>query len=137
MAYQAAGFDWVSIVSLVLNAILGGGLIVTIVTLKAQKRQAEANADQAAASAKQTVASAQTTEIQNFAEIAEKWRLYAEEAEMRYSSMNKIMQQQITSLQSDMVKVNKQLNQILKIVKEITHENLEEKKKEVDAVVRS
>lgn len=137
MTYQAAGFDWLSIISYVLNVVFGGGLIVTIYTLNAQKRQAEANADQAAAGAKQTIAAANTTEIQNMGQIAEEWKKFAEESELRYSSMNKLMQLQITSLQKDVAKLSKQLNQIVTIIKEMNHENLEQKKKEAEDVSRA
>ena len=137
MAYQAASFNWFSIISLVLNAVLGGGLILTLVTLKAQKRQAEATADQAAASAKQTVASANTTEIQNMVQIAEEWKKFSEEAELRYNSMNKLMQQQIAVLQDDVAKLSNQLNQVIIIIKEINHENIEQKKQEASNIVRS
>lgn len=128
--------DWSNIISILLNLLLGGGLILSLVTLKAKKRQEEASADQIAAGAKQTLASATTTEIGNVSEIADKWRQFAEESELRYSSMNKLMQQQITSLQADVTKLSKQLNQILKIIKEINHDNLDQKKQEASDIAR-
>lgn len=37
--------EWTEVISLALNLVLSGGLIVTLYTLKAQKRKAEAEAD--------------------------------------------------------------------------------------------
>lgn len=39
--------DWVSIVSLVLNAIFGGGFLVTIMTLRSERKKANAQAKEA------------------------------------------------------------------------------------------
>ena len=105
---------------------MGGG-VVALLTIKPQRRKVRAEA-------KQTEAAANTTEIDNLSKIAEEWRKYAEESEMRYSSMNKLMQSQINSLSADVAKLSKQLNQILKIIKEINHYNLEAKKQEVSDI---
>lgn len=118
--------EWIS---LLVTFVLGGG-IVGLFTIKTQKKKAEADV-------KQTQAAAGTTEIDNMSRIAKEWREYAEEAEMRYSSMTKLMQSQIESLSADVAKLSKQLNQILKIIKDINHENLEQKKKEANDVART
>lgn len=114
---------------LLVSFITGGG-IMALLTIKPQKRKVEAEA-------KQTGASANTTEIENFSRIAKEWREYAEESEMRYSSMTKIMQSQIKSLSNDVLKLSKKLNEILVIIKEINHDNLEQKKQEADEVSRT
>jgi len=126
--------NWFGILSLVINVVLSTGFIVSIYTLKAQRKQANANADQAVASAKQTVATANTTEIDNLSRIAKEWREYAEEAEMRYSTMTKLMEAQIKTLSSDVEKLAKQLKQVLKIIKDMNHENLEKKKQEASEI---
>ena len=41
--------DWIGIISLTLNAVLGGTLVVTVATLKATVRKAEAEAEKAKA----------------------------------------------------------------------------------------
>lgn len=134
MTYQAVGFDWFSMVSLVLNIIFGGGLIVTLVTLKAQKKQAEA-------SAKQTEASAETTEIENLKNVALGWREYAESAEARYKSMSELTQKEVALLRDQVNKMEETIkrltsvnNQIFKIVKDINHENIEQKKAEAKEI---
>ena len=118
--------EWIA---LLFTFITGGG-VVALLTIKPQQRKVRAEA-------KQTEATANTTEIENFSAIAKEWREYAQEAEMRYSAMTKLMQSQICSLSSDVAKLSKQLNQILKIIKEINHENLEQKKQEASDVART
>lgn len=127
MTYQAVGFDWFSMVSLVLNVIFGGGLIVTLVTLKAQKKQAEA--------------SAETTEIDNLKNVALGWREYAESAEARYKSMSELTQKEVALLRDQVNKMEETIkrltsvnNQIFKIVKDINHENIEQKKAEAKEI---
>ena len=118
--------EWISLIS---TFILGGG-IVALFTIKPQKQKVEAEA-------KQANATAETTEIENYSRIAKEWREYSQEAEARYANMNKLMQAQISSLQKDVDKLSKQLAQILKIIKEINHENLEQKKREASEVAGS
>lgn len=118
--------EWIS---LLITFIMGGG-IVAILTIKPQKRKVQAEA-------KQTEATANSTEIENVARIAKEWREYAEEAERRYSTMTKLMQTQIKSLSDDVSKLSKQLNQILSIVKEMNHDNLEQKKQEANKIAGS
>ncbi len=113
-----------------LTSFITGGGIVALLTIKPQRRKVRAEA-------KQTEASAGTTEIENLSRIAKEWREYAEEAEMRYSSMTKLMQAQIESLSADVAKLHKQLGQILKIIKEMNHDNLEQKKREANEVSNS
>jgi seryl-tRNA synthetase len=118
--------EWIS---LLVTFVLGGGLMA-LFTIKPQKRKAEAEADQ-------TKATANSTEIQNYSQIAKDWREYAQEAEKRYEAMTLLMQKQIASLTQDVDKLSKQLNQILKIIKEINHDNIEQKKQEAESVGRS
>jgi esterase/lipase len=115
--------EWIN---LLITFVLGGGL-VALATVKPQAKKVKAEA-------KQTDASANTTEIENFSRIAKEWREYAQEAEMRYSTMTKLMQSQIESLSHDVSKLSRQLNQILKIIKDMNHENLEQKKQEAKDV---
>lgn len=114
---------------LLVSFVTGGGL-VALLTIKPQRRKVRAEA-------KQTEATANTTEIENLSQIAKEWREYAQEAEMRYSAMTKLMQSQIETLSTDVAKLSRQLNQILKIIKEINHENLEQKKQEASDVART
>jgi|GEM_PF-2284548 len=135
--YIAGTTDWLSIVSLLLNLILGSGFIVSIVTLRAQRKQADAVAKGAEATAKGTEAQAETTEIENVDKVAKMWREYAEISETRYQNTIGKMSAEMTSMSSRMgemectiKKLNSTNNQILKILKDINHDNLEQKKQE-------
>lgn len=134
-------YGWFEIISLVLNIVLSGGLIVTLVTIKAQKKQADGNASQAVAAAKQTEASAESTEIENLKNVALGWREYAESAEARYKSMSELTQKEVALLRDQVNKMEETIkrltsvnNQIFKIVKDINHENIEQKKAEAKEI---
>ncbi len=120
-------YDWLDIVSLLLNLILGGGLIVTFVTLKAAKKQAEATAE--------------GSELDNVEKAVRIWRESAEQiaasGERRYNELHgnltkeiKSMSERMTEMEATINKLNKINGQILKILKDINHDNLEQKKEE-------
>jgi esterase/lipase len=118
--------EWIS---LLVTFILGGGLMA-ILTIKPQKQKVVAEA-------KQIEATAESTEIDNADKVVKMWREYAESADARYQatissmtvSMSK-MQQQMNELEATVKKLTTTNNQILRILKEINHENLEQKKQE-------
>lgn len=118
--------EWINIL---ISFLVGGGL-VSLLTIKFQKQKVQAEA-------KQTQATANTTEIQNYSQIAKDWREYAQEAEKRYEAMTLLMQKQIASLTLDVDKLSTQLEQILTIIQEINHDNLEQKKQEAQNVART
>ncbi len=74
--------NWIPIISLLLNLFLGGGLIVTLVTLKAQKKRAAADAELAEANAKEQ-------EIGNVDRAIAIWREIAERIGERNASLIK------------------------------------------------
>lgn len=47
--------NWSEIISIVLNALLGGGIVVTIATLRATRNKAKAEAEQADATSTNTI----------------------------------------------------------------------------------
>lgn len=118
--------EWIS---LLVTFVLGGGL-VAILTVKPQKQKVVAEA-------KQIEASAESTEIDNAEKVAKMWREYAEASDARYQAtvekltgtINK-MQEQMNDLESTVKSLKNTNNQILKILKEINHDNLEQKKQE-------
>lgn len=130
-------FDWFTMISLVINLIFGGGLLVTLVTLKAQKQQAEATA-------KSTEVQAEGNEIDNVDKVAKMWREYAEASEQRYqltidkmSTEMSAMHQRMADMEGTIKKLTTTNNQILKIVRDINHENLDQKKQEAADVART
>ena len=128
------GYGWFEIVSTLLNLLLGGGLIVTFVTLKAQRQQAQATA-------KQYEANAESTEIDNLEKAARIWRESLEAREKYYTDLLnetngelKLMRDRITDMESTIKQLTSTNRQILKILKDINHENLEQKKEEAKSL---
>lgn len=121
---------WLDILSLVLNILFGGGLIFSLLTLKAQKNKANAEA-------KGAEASAESTEIDNVEKVAGLWRGIAESMEARYKQQEENNAQllknyndvltEVKSLRTEVRKQNSTISKILKILDSIDHENLEEK----------
>lgn len=106
--------SWFEITSLVLNLLLGGGLIVSLVTLKSTKKQAEANAQKA-------VAEAKTTEIDNVAAAVKIWRELAENQSEQY---NKVLEE-LDKLRREVNRLNRINSKIVKLLDKITPENME------------
>lgn len=124
------GYGWFEIVSALLNLLLGGGLIVTFVTLKAQRQQAQATA-------KQYEANAEGTEIDNLEKAARIWRESLEAREKYYAELLsgtngelKQMRDRISDMETTIRQLTTTNRQILKILKDINHDNLEQKKEE-------
>lgn len=111
-------FEWVS---LLLNIFLGGGLLVTVVTLRQTKLKARAEADKA-------VHEARADEIKNVDAAILIWRNLAEDMSDKYSDMS--LKCEALSLSVD--KLSKEVNQlrlinnrIIRLLDKITPENLE------------
>ena len=118
--------EWIS---LLVTFVLGGGL-VAVFTIKPQKQKVVAEA-------KQIEASAESTEIDNAEKVAKMWREYAEDSDARYQATTTSltatiskMQVQMSEMETTVKKLTATNNQILKILKEINHDNLEQKKQE-------
>ncbi len=126
--------NWIPIISLLLNLFLGGGLIVTLVTLKAQKKRATADAELAEANAKER-------EIENVDRAIAIWREIAEKIGERNSSLikqNEELVKQHTDLTNKLGKLERQVSRlntintkIVKLLDQITPENLEKKVSEI------
>lgn len=122
--------EWIS---LIVTFVLGGGL-VAVLTVKPQKQKVVAEA-------KQIEASAESTEIDNAEKVAKMWREYAEASDARYqativnltATISK-MQVQMSDMETTIKKLTATNNQILKILKDINHDNLEQKKAEAKEI---
>lgn len=122
--------EWIS---LLVTFVLGGGL-VAVLTVKPQKQKVVAEA-------KQIEASAESTEIDNAEKVAKMWREYAEASDARYqativnltATISK-MQVQMSEMETTIKKLTATNNQILKILKDINHDNLEQKKAEAKEI---
>jgi len=118
------------ILSLVFNVVFGGGLLVTITTLRAQRKKANADA-------KGAEATAESTELDNVDKAVKIWRDLAETMEQRNNQMQKNYDDLLCEVQSLRIEVKKQngtINKIFKILDSVNHDNLEEKIKEAKDV---
>ncbi len=100
--------------NLILNLIFGGGLIVSLVTLRATKKKATAEA--------------KASELDNVQEAITIWRLMAENlrkeletSRVNYEEMNK----QVDGLRKAVTRLTNVNNRMVKLLDKITPENLE------------
>ena len=107
-------FGWFEIFSLLINVVLGGGLIATLVTLRATKKEAYAKAQKA-------VAEARTTELVNIESAIKIWRQIAQEVAEKHDSVS----EQVEILRKEIRRLNNINNKILKLLDRITPENVE------------
>lgn len=124
--------DWMSIVSMVLNALLFSGLIVTLLTLRATKRKANAEA-------KRAVAEAVTTELQNVESAIKIWRDLADAMCQKYEiilEQNKAISDEVEQLRKQVSRLAVINNKIVKLLDKITPENLESMIEKIKQEVR-
>lgn len=107
--------NWFEIVSLILNLALGGGLVVTVATLKATKREADARAEKVRAEAS-------ANEIQNVEAAIKIWRDMAESMAERHAAL----MIQVEELRKEVGRLKLINNRIVKLLDRITPENLME-----------
>lgn len=94
------------IISLILNLLLGGGLIVTLATLKPTKKKAAAEAKAA--------------EIDNAESIIKMWRELAEKMEIQYANVS----EQMEKLDKEVKRLRSINSKIVRLLDRITAENL-------------
>ena len=107
-------------ISLILNFLLGGGFITTLLMLRTQKRQAMANV--------------RSNEIDNLEKVAKIWRESLEAREKYFEDEVGKLFTRIKEMEVTIAKLTRTNQQILKLLKEINHENLEEKKAEAKSI---
>jgi hypothetical protein len=114
-------YSWMDIASLALNLIFGGGIVITFLTLKSQRKKAMGEADGA-------IASADSTELDNVSKAIAIWREMAESLKQQlvdsHSKYN-IIAEQVEALRKEVRQLNCISNRIVKMLDVITHENLE------------
>ena len=116
------------ILSLVLNAMLGGGLLWQFVNLKAGKAKARAEAEKSQAEADSAKASAKSAELENdekairmYIEAAEYMKAETDQWRSRYTDLAK----EVSMMRGEINKLTTSTNKILKLLDRISHENLE------------
>ena len=84
-SYIAASIPlWFQVLSLILNLLFGGGLILTLITLRSFKLKSQGEALQATAQAEVVEQQANSAEIDNVEKIAKMWREQAEIFESKW-----------------------------------------------------
>ena len=96
----------IEIVSLILNLLLGSGMVVTLLTLKSAKKKAEADAKAA--------------EINNVDSVAKMWRELAEKMSTQYTEMSV----QVDKLTKEVNRLRAINSKIVRLLDRITPENL-------------
>ena len=113
--------DLFQVLSIILNALLGGGMLFQFFTVKALKLKANAEAEGARATA-------ESTELDNVDKVIKMWREMTQqlkddllESRQRYEDVGK----QVDDLRKEVNKLTTTSNKILKMLDRITHENLD------------
>jgi chromosome segregation ATPase len=129
--------EWIS---LLISFIAGGGLYA-LFTIGAKRRQANAEAAKSEVDVKSIEVDLKGKELDQVEQAVKIWRESAEASEKRYNElydkmvteMSK-MQQSMTDMETTIKKLTATNNQILKILKDINHDNLEQKKAEAKEI---
>lgn len=110
--------EWVS---LILNVLFGGGLFLSLVTLKSVKKEAGSKAEKAAAEAR-------ADEIKNVESAIKIWRSIAEDMNAKYNDMSEkcdALSKSVENLSTEVTRLRLSNNRIIKLLDKITPENLE------------
>lgn len=103
------------IISLVLNLVLGGSLIVTIATLKSVRVESDAKA-------KKAIADAKSNELENVEAAIKIWRDTANEMAEKHTTILKEME----ALRKEVARLNRINSKIEKLLNRINKENIED-----------
>lgn len=106
--------NWMEIISLLLNLVLGTGFIVSIYTLKSAKVEADANA-------KRAVAEARSIEIKNAEGAIIIYHKLANEMSEKYNQVAI----ELEGLRKEINKLNRINTRIMKLLDKITHDNMD------------
>lgn len=120
------------IISLVLNLVFGGGFLVTFITLKAERKKANAEALTAEAMAEGNELDNVEKAIKIWREMAENLKCELAESRSKFEEVNS----QVIELKKAVDRLNFTNRKIIKLLDKISPENLEnmvlEIKKEID-----
>ena len=118
------------IISLVLNLVLGGGFLITFITLRSVRAKADAEARKA-------VAEAEEQEISNTASLVKMWQDMA----VGMADKHNELLEQVEKLRSEVNRLRLVNNKIVRLLDRITPENLTQMvakiKEEIDAEDRT
>lgn len=126
-------YSWMDVVSIALNLIFGGGFIVTLITLRSQKKKAGAEAKGAEATAESTELDNVEKAIKIWREMAENLKAQRDEAINSFAEVSK----QVEGLRRDVQKLNLTNQKILKLLDQISHDNLEKTVEEIKGEIQN
>jgi predicted nucleic acid-binding Zn-ribbon protein len=109
------------IISLFLNAMLGGGMAIQFLTLRSIKAKARGEADA-------IEASVAGTELENVEKAIKIWREMAESLKNELKDSREKYTEvacQVDALRKEVARVNTTSNKILRLLDRITHENFD------------
>lgn len=109
------------IISLLLNLLLGGGLLVSLATLRQTKRKVGAEAEKA-------IAEARADEIKNVDAAIMIWRKLAEDMSDKYNDISikcETLSRNVENLTTEVNRLRLTNNRIIRLLDKITPENLE------------
>jgi len=113
--------DLLSIISIILNGLLGGGFFIQFVTLRSLRVKAQAEADTASANTESVELENVNKAITIWREMAESLKAELKESRDKYSEVA----EQVEALRKEVAKVNNTSNKILRLLDRITIDNLE------------
>lgn len=113
--------DLLSIISIILNGLLGGGFFIQFVTLRSLRVKAKAEAETANANTDSVELENVNRAITIWREMAESLKAELKESRDKYSEVA----EQVEALRKEVAKVNNTSNKILRLLDRITIDNLE------------
>jgi len=125
---------WFQVLSLILNLLFGGGLILTLITLRSFKLKSQGEANQATAQAEVVRQQADSAEIDNVDKMVKMWREQAETFENKW----KTNEEQMTSLAETVGELKGEVRRLVsintKIVKSLDKINADNYEKIIEQI---
>ena len=119
--------DWAQIVTIALNLVFGGGFVISLITLRAQRKRANAEAVGA-------MATAEGTELENVEKAIRIWREMAEQLQKELKEQREEYAKvttHIDQLKREVKRLTETSNRILRLLDSITPENLDKMKQQI------
>lgn len=117
--------DALQLISILLNAVFGGGMLIQFITMRSIKAKAKAEAE--------------SNELENVEKAIEIWRNMANELNRELKEQrqkNSQLVETVEKLRKDVVKLTTASNKLLKLVENITPDNMEKTVKEIKDLLK-
>lgn len=125
---------WFQMLSMIMNLVFGGGLILTLITLRSFKLKSKGEALQATAQAEVVEKQAESSEIDNVEKIARMWREQAEAYEQKWKNTDDKVSQLSKIIDELGSEVKRLVNINTKMVKSLDKINAENYEKIIDQI---